>query len=500
MRNNMNLSGEKRAKVNIGTTLVYQAVAIICGIIVPRMMIKAFGSEAYGITVSITQFLAYISLLEGGICNVARAEFYGGLARGNAKQVGVVYYAVKKFFRWIAAAFIGYTLVLSLLYYDIAHVSAFSRTFTVLLVLAISIATLSKYMGGLTNLTLIAADQRQYVNNLVLIADTMLNTAAVIILINLRCDLLWVKLGSSVVFILRPVLYTAYVKKHYSLPKATTTEKVLAQKWTGLGQHIAYYLHTNIDMILLTLFGNGRLIAIYAVYNLVISSIRAIAQAFSSGMEAAFGRMIARGEMDKLQIAYKKYKVMLSTVSVVLFGCTGILIVPFVKLYTRGITDADYIQPVFAVILLMAEAVNCILMPCTSLPVAANHLKKSRWGAYGEAAINLGISLCLVFWNPLVGVAIGTLVSTVFKGSYYMAYVSRKILQLPLWRLVAGFFSSAVLLCAIIGAGLYAIRGIRIDNILEWTLCGFVVFLVVGTTAAIVMLLQLRALRGKESS
>lgn len=478
---------------------MYQAVAIICGIIVPRVMIGAFGSEVYGITVSITQFLSYVSLLEGGICSVARAELYGGLARNDTPQVGAVYHAVKRFFRWVALAFIGYALVLSIFYYDIAHVSVFSRTFTFLLVLAISIATLAKYMGGLANLTLIAADQRQYVNNIVLITATLLNTAAVILLINLRCDLLWVKLGSSVVFILRPVMYAAYVKKNYSLPKATSKEKLLTQKWTGLGQHIAYFLHTNIDVVLLTLFADGRMVAVYAVYNLVISSVRAIGQGFSSGMEAAFGRMIARGETEQLRGVYKKYKVMLSTVVVVLFGCAGILIVPFVKLYTRGITDANYIQPVFAIILLLAEAVNCLLLPCTSLPVAANQLRQTRWGAYGEAAINLVISLCLVAWNPLVGVAIGTLASTVFKGLYYMVYAAKKILYMPVRKLVISFIGSAALLCAVMCGGSYALRALPINNFFQWILCGVLVFIAVGIIALLAVLPRLRMLRaGKD--
>lgn len=494
----MKVSGEKRAKVNISTTLLYQAVAIICGIIVPRVMIGAFGSEVYGITVSITQFLSYVSLLEGGICSVARGELYGGLARNDAQQVGTVYHAVKTFFRWVALAFIGYALVLSIFYYDMAHVTAFSRTYTFLLVMTISIATLSKYMGGLANLTLIAADKRQYVNNIVLITATMLNTAAVILLINLRCDLMWVKLGSSAVYILRPVLYAAYVKKRYSLPKASSKEKVLTQKWTGLGQHIAYFLHTNIDVVLLTLFADGKMVAVYAVYNLVISSVRAVGQAFSSGMEASFGEMIAKGEIEKLRSVYKKYKVMLSTVAVVLFGCAGILIVPFVKLYTRGITDANYIQPAFAVILLLAEAVNCLLIPCTSLPVAANQLKQTRWGAYGEAAINLAISLCLIAWNPLVGVAIGTLISTVFKGLYYMGYAAKKILYLPVRRLFVSFLSSFALLCAVILGGRYAIQFLSINNFLQWILYGILVLIAVGVVVWITLLPRIRMLRETE--
>ncbi len=491
----MKESRKKRTKINIGTTLVYQVVAIVCGVIVPRVMIGAFGSEVYGITVSITQFLSYVSLLEGGICSVARAELYGGLAKNDDRQVSVVYYAVKKFFRWVSLAFIGYALVLSFCYYDIAHVSAFSRSFTFLLVLSIGVTTLSKYVGGLANLNLIAADQKQYVNNNILILATLLNTAAVIVLVHLHCDLLYVKLGSSAVYLLRPLLYAGYVKKHYSLPKTASKEKVLTQKWTGLGQHIAFFLHTNIDMILLTLFADGRMIAVYSVYHLVITSVRAIAQSFSSGMEAAFGRLIAKGETEKLRRLYLKYKLMLSTVVVVLFGCAGILIVPFVKLYTRGITDADYIQPAFAVVLLLSEAVNCLMLPCISLSVAANRLKETRWGAYGETIINLTVSLCLIRWNPLLGVALGTLVSTLFNGLFYMIYAAKEILRFPSRKLLLGFFSSGGLLCAVIWAGRSVTQALSINSFLKWIFWGVLVFLAVAAAVLAVLLPAARILR-----
>lgn len=88
-------------------------------------------------------------------------------------------------------------------------------------------------------------------------------------------------------------------------------------------------------------------------------------------MEAAFGEMIANGETDRLKKSYFRYKTLITAVSFGLFSCAGILIVPFVRLYTKGVTDADYIQPAFSFVLMLAEAVNCIVLPCSSLPVAA---------------------------------------------------------------------------------------------------------------------------------
>lgn len=477
---------EKKSRRNIITTLINQLVATACGIVVPKILISSFGSAAYGISVSIAQFLSYITLLEGGIGGVARAKLYGPLAQGDRHAISVVYHSVKHFFYYVAAAFLLYSVALGLLYHDLAHVTVLSRAYTFCLVLVISLTTLAKYVGGLANLTLLTADQKQYVNNYISIGTTVVNTAFIIALARSGYGLLWVKLGSSLVFLIRPALYAVYVRKHYWLPKTGRDKAVLDQKWTGIGQHIAYFLHRNTDVVLLTLFSDVRLVAVYSVYNLIISSIRAIAEAVSGGMEATFGELLASGKHDKLICAYKQYKVLLSAASVSLFCCTGILIVPFVRLYTQGVTDADYIQPLFAIVLIAVEAINCLVLPCASLPIAADQMRQTRWGAYGEALINITVSCALMRWQPMLGVAFGTLAATVFRGLYYMVYSSRTILHISPRGNIFALAGILATMCAGIYVGCYFVGRLEIDSYFRWVICGAVTFGIICVPVGIV--------------
>ena len=464
------------SKRNIATTLANQLVATACGIVIPKILISSFGSAAYGISVSIAQFLSYITLLEGGIGGVARAKLYGPLARRDRHAISVVYHSVKHFFYYVAAAFLLYSIILGLFYHDLAHVAVFSRAYTFCLVLVISLTTLAKYVGGLANLTLLTADQKQYVNNYISMGTTLVNAVLIVALARSGYDLLWVKLGSSLVFLIRPVLYAVYVRRQYQLPKAGREKSVLDQKWTGIGQHIAYFLHRNTDVVLLTLFADVRLVAVYSVYSLIISSIRAIAEAVSGGMEATFGELLASGKHDKLICAYKQYKVLLSAASVSLFCCTGILIVPFVRLYTQGVTDANYIQPLFAIVMIVAEAINCLVLPCASLPIAADQMRQTRWGAYGEALINIAASCVLMQWQPLLGVAFGTLAATVFRGLYYVVYASRTILRVSPIRNVFMLAGMISVLCAGIYVGCHFVSRLEIGDYFHWIICGAVTF------------------------
>ena len=47
--------------------LIYQVTTIICGFILPRLILSHFGTEINGLVNSITQFLGVIAFLELGV-------------------------------------------------------------------------------------------------------------------------------------------------------------------------------------------------------------------------------------------------------------------------------------------------------------------------------------------------------------------------------------------------------------------------------------------------
>ena len=462
----------KKVKLNVASTLANQLVATLCGLLIPWIMIDTFGSAAYGATTSIAQFLSYIALLEGGIGRVARGALYKPLAERDDERISQVYLAVKRFFAYIGLAFAGYVLVLALCYHDMADVTDFTREYTFMLVVGIAIGKFAEYMGGISKVTLLNADQRQYVVNGVYMITNVLNVLLIVTLANLGVDILWVKVVSSAVFVLRPVMFSLYLRRNYHIRK-TGVKAQLPNKFTGIAQHTAYVIQNNTDIMMLTLLADLRCVAVYSVYHLVVFSLRNVATSFTGGMEALLGDMAAKGEEENLRRTYRSYKLILTALIVTLFGTAAILIVPFVRLYTEGVTDADYIQPAFALILVWAEALNCLVLPCFNLTIAANKLKDSQIGAYGEAIINVVVSLVLVLvWDPLVGVAVGTLVSTIFKCVYYVSFAGKHILKIKVYRMLLKWAAAALALVAVTSGGMCLMTYVPVSGYLTWILLG----------------------------
>lgn len=484
-------SRRKRAKLNIIVSLGCQMVTIICGLITPRLMLKAFGSEAYGLTTSIAQFLGYITLLEGGIGGVARAALYKPLAEKNITEISKIIDEVKHFFRVIAYIFGGYVLLLASSFKFISHSEFMDWGTTFLLVLAISISTFGQYFIGISYAVLLQAAQKAYINNMLSIGLTVINTGMIVVLVNEGCNLITVKLVSSCIFLLRPIVLWAQACTQYKLGKhVVRQENLLKQKWSGLGQHIAFFLHTHTDTVILTIFSNLTTVAVYSVYNMVVSNIQNLAMAFHSGMEAVFGDMLANEETEELNETFEHYETLISIVSILLFSVTAVMIVPFVNLYTFDVKDANYIMPIFALILIMATLLYCLRAPYHSVVIAAGHFRETKVAAYGEAIINIVLSIVLVFRYNLIGVAIATVIATLFRFIYYVQYLSKRILcrkkRLFVWRSLINFliFSINSIL------GYLIIIGQSIENYLKWACVALEVTLVSSIITIVVNYLK----------
>ena len=72
---------KKKAIYNILSNLLLQIIIVIYGFIVPKVIITSFGSNVNGLISSITQFLAYITLLESGFGPVVKSLLYKPIAK-----------------------------------------------------------------------------------------------------------------------------------------------------------------------------------------------------------------------------------------------------------------------------------------------------------------------------------------------------------------------------------------------------------------------------------
>ncbi|MCR5137307.1 MAG: polysaccharide biosynthesis C-terminal domain-containing protein [Oscillospiraceae bacterium] len=449
-----------KLKRNSLCALIYYVLLVISGFLLTGSYLRHYGSEAYGLSVSVAQFLSLIALCDMGVDAVISAALYRALAEGDLRAVSRIMAFSRRFFGIIGLLLLVYVAALTLFYPSVTE-GTFDRTYTVTLILAMSISQFEQFYLGMPNQILLNADQRSYVPLAVSGVTLVVYTAVSAVLMALGGSIQTVKLAGSLIYLARPAFLSVYVRKHYALDR---NEKAsgddVPQKLSSVVQHISYTVSSNTDVAVLTLCSSIDSVSVYSVYTMITGGVRSLIISATTGIQALFGNLIANGEYKELNRVYSLYEWAVHTATVFFYTVTGILIVPFVTVYTKGINDAEYRNPGFAALITAAFAVMMLRDSGNFLIRAAGHFRQTRNASITEALLNLGISVLLVRRLGLIGVAAGTLSAALFFLFYQAWYFSKDILKRP----AAIFLKQICLDAAQCGCMLLATSGIRVSE------------------------------------
>lgn len=410
-------------------SIVLQLVTMVSGFIVPRIIIGQFGSDVNGIISSVTQFLNYVQLIEGGLTGVAMANLYKPLSEGNMARVSSILKATQDFFRKIGLIYVVYALGVAFLYPLLAD-TGFDYLYGMVLVLVLAMNMFVQYFFSLSLKILINADRKGFYVSLTQIIITVLNTVSVVVCAKLFNDIIVIKFLSAIIYFIQPIMFSFYIKKHYDLDKNVQPDKTsLQQRWDGFGINLAYFIHTNTDVVILTLFSTFANVSVYSVYYMILKAVKNLVNSVSQAIIPSFGKTVAEGDKERMSRVFDLYEFVVFAISTVLFTCGAVCMQPFINVYTRGITDANYNRPLFGLLLLQAELVYCIRDPYVSTAYSAGHFKQVSKYAYVEAAINIVLSVVLVYKFNIIGIAVGTLVSMIYRMIMHVYYVKKNILM-----------------------------------------------------------------------
>lgn len=419
--------------INMISTLILQIVTIISGFIIPKIILTNFGSDVNGLVSSLTQFLNYITLVEGGITGVVMANLYKPLCEQDNKKLSSIVRTTNAFYKKIGLIFIIYTIALAVVY-PLIFKTGFSYWYVFTLTLILSISLLIQYMFSLTFRNLLNADKKVYIvsftQTLIWIFDIILAIVSVYIYPSIHL----LKLLIGLTYIVQPLIYGKVIKKYYKLDAASKADnELLKSRWDGFAINVAAFIHNGTDIAVLTIFSNLGVVSVYSVYALVTSGLRQIVNSLTTGINPTIGQAYAKNDMKELNQKMDIYEYIIFVLVFFLFTVGGLLITPFVMIYTKGITDANYYEPIFGGLLLVAEAVYLLKFPHLNLAYSANKFKDITKPAFIEAFLNIIISVILVSKYGIIGVAVGTLVSMIYRMIFHIKYTTKLIENRKQW-------------------------------------------------------------------
>lgn len=467
---------KKKLYLNTTVSLVFQICSVVIGLILPRMILQRFGSEVNGLTNSIVQMLSVIALLDLGVGAVVQSSLYKPLFDKDNERISAIYSSAKNFFNVIAGILVIYVVLLCF-YYGLFKAETFSWVYSTTLILAIAISYFAQYFFGMSNTLLLNADQKGYIVTLINLITFLLNAVATIVLLKLNYSIQFVKLVSSLIYVLRPIFFNIYVKRHYKLQKVhTLSEDVLPEKWNGLAQHIAAIVTNSVDVVVLTLFSTLNMVSVYTIYVMPLNSIKNLFEITSTGYKSFLGSLVAKDDKEELVLEFNRYEVIMHFIIIVVFTTMLKTLLPFVLVYTDVVSSAEYNNLLFSVAITLAYTMYSLRLPYTNLIFAAGKFKETQKYSIVEVGLNIIISILFVNYLGLIGVAIGTVVSSAYRLITSAYFLSKNVLSRP----INIFFNQLLIdiLCVIIILGITSLISMETNSFMLWLIYATLVFFI----------------------
>ena len=449
---------------------LYQGLLLISGFVLPRVMLTFYGSEINGLVTSITQFVSYITLVEAGLSAATVYSLYKPLAEKDHYGISRVVTAAKKFYYksgWLFLVLIGILAVLYPFFIDMPEKMGYWDVLILVFISGVSGAldffTLAKYRALLT------ADQKTYILSGSSAIYIVANTLLISVMAFLKCDICVAKTVALTAVLLRSVILIIYCKRKYPYIdyKAEPDYNALSKRWDALFQQLLGTVQKGSPVVILTVIAKDlTLISVYSVYNMVTSGLNAVLSIFISGLSASFGDIIARGEQETLKKAYSEfetaYYILISTVYSVALVC----IMPFIKIYTIGVTDANYYLPVVGFLFIIDGLFYNIKTPQGMLVLSAGLYKETRYRSLAQALLIIIVGVPLTMKFGIYGILIGLLASNIYRSVDLLFFIPKNVTKLSVFNTAKKWI--IVALNTAIVFGVYNLLPLNPENYFQW--------------------------------
>lgn len=479
------MSRTRKFFYNSISTAFYQLILMISGFITPRIMLKYYGSEINGLVSSISQFIVYFNLVEAGLSGAAIYALYKPLAENNHKAINSIVSSARKFYTQSGYIFVSLILGLAAFYPFFVETDKVSPLYVGLLVMilgangALEFFTLAKYR------VLLSADQKTYVVSLASMIHIITNTIIVIVLGTMKVNIVLLRFIALMSIFLRSLILMIYVRKKYKYInyKEKPNNDALNKRWDALYLQILGAVHVGAPVVILTLVTRDLMIvSVYTVFNMVIASLNGILSIFKSGLSASFGDVIARGENDVLQRSYSEFEFLYYDLIAVVYSIAFITIMPFIIIYTSGVTDINYNVPIIGFLFVLNGLLYNLKTPQGMLVISAGMFRETRVQTTVQGLIVVVLGLALVPFIGIYGILVASILSNIYRDIDLLFFIPRNLTKLPVVETAKRMFMVGINVVIIWIPFIYF--DINPDGYLEWILNA----IIVGIYASLVVL------------
>lgn len=425
------MNAQKSIK-NIVSNILSQIIILALGIVIPRLVLVHLGSESNGLLSSVNQMLAYVALLEAGVGAASLQALYKPVAEQSKEEISEVLAATDHFYKRTGTLYFIAVLVLSLGFpYTIKTELSKSTVMWTVLLSGLP-GVVNYYFQGKYRVLLRAEGKNYILTNLTTIIHVFTNTSKIILLLN-GFNVVALQAMYLCFDVVQMVFIVGYIKRHYKWLdlKVRPNYSAISQSRNAMVHQISGFIFNNTDTMILTWFCGLSTVSVYSMYMMFYGMIATMITNFN-GANFIFGQSFHtdRKRYMNLHDMFETYNMAL-TFS--LFTITNIFILPFLKLYTESILDAQYIDEYLPYLFAATYLLSNGRTSATQVIEFAGHFKQTQWRAVIESVINIVVSLLGVYHFGIYGVLLGTIAALLYRTNDMIFYANKKILNRNPW-------------------------------------------------------------------
>ena len=420
---------KKKVMMNLIISTLSQVITLILGMILPKVIMLTWGSEYNGLLSSITSILGYLTLLEAGFNTATLQALYKSVGNDDRDQISSIVRTSQHFYRKTA---IVYALIVSgiAFIYPLVIKSIISYWEIVTIIMLQGSVGIINFAFKASYQQLLRAEGKYYITSLISLFTTILTYAVKIIAVLCFGSVLVMQGMSIIVVLLQIGLYASYFGKHYGWinRKAERNEALLINRKYYFTQQVASLIHNSTDTFVLSVFCGLKVASVYAVYNLIYSALAQMISLMRGSTNFVLGQSFHRDKVS-FERVYDAYSTVQTTIGSIMASISILLITNFIRLYTQGINDVDYIDFGAACLFSMNLILECSRGTSLASANIAGKAPSTTWRYILEAGINLGTSLILVQFLGMKGVLIGTGIAGIYRTIDSIIYTNKRVLD-----------------------------------------------------------------------
>lgn len=469
----MSTSKAKRAVKNVVFSVLVKILTFAVGIIIPRLLIINYGSATNGLLQTAGSVFSYMGLIFAGVGNAGIQGLYKPLANNNRQEISEILVAIRQYFRklvlWFALCTCGFGLIFPLLTQEEL---GFGVVAGVILIEGFSL--ILTYYFTYTMQTLLTADGRDYVIQLIQFVVFLITSAAKILLALLGVHVLILQIAYLLINILQISIYKAYIHKQYPWIdwQANPNHTPLKKRKNYLINGISWTVFHSTDTIVISAFCGLAFTSVYAMYNMVFSNLNLILTFFYSSIYFILGQTYHKNKEAYLSL-HDGFESVISAITFSILAAAYVLILPFMRLYTQNIADINYIDAHLPILFCLVQILSNTRMISGNLINLTNNPQLTNKASIIEVTINISLSVLLVNILGIHGVLIGTAVGLLFKTNYIIIVANRKLLNRSPVRTYITLAANCLLFAVVAIVSGYVDLGI--DNYVKFLAVGAVV-------------------------